>query len=66
MHGARKVTTIKRGANHPQYKYGDETLEAKAERSRRLAELHFLEELSFALGIASGPRWPGRKPKRPA
>lgn len=62
-HGARPVDTIKRGANHPQYRHGRETLEAKAERSRRLAELRKLEELSFALGLAVGPRWRGRKPR---
>ena len=63
-HGARPPETIKRGANHPQYRHGGETLEAKAERSRRLAELRELEELSFALGLAAGPRWRGRKPRQ--
>jgi hypothetical protein len=51
-----------RGANHPQYTHGRETLESKAERSRRLAELRELEALSFTLELASGPRWRGRKP----
>jgi len=62
-HGARRPETIRRGANHPQCRHGRETLEAKAERSRRLAELRELEALSFALGLASGGRWRGRKPK---
>lgn len=31
--------------------------------SRRLAELRDLEALSFAVGLASGPKWRGRKPK---
>lgn len=62
MHGARQTHTIKRGAAHPNYKHGQETQEAKAERSRRLAELRELEALSFALGLATGPRWSGRKP----
>ena len=61
-HGARKPETIMRGANHPQYRHGEETLAAKAERSQRLEELRNLEALSFALGMASGPRWRGRKP----
>lgn len=43
--GAAKPTAIKRGANHPQYRHGRETLEAKAERSKRLAELRELEAL---------------------
>lgn len=62
-HGARQACTIGRGANHPQYRHGEETLEAKAERSRRLAELRDLEALSFALGLARGSRWRGRRPK---
>jgi hypothetical protein len=61
-HGARRPETIRRGANHPQYRHGGETLEAKAERSRRLAELRDLEALSLALGMETGPRWRGRKP----
>lgn len=63
-HGAKKPEAIKRGANHPQYRHGNETIEAKAERSRRLAELRDLEALSFTFGIAAGPRWRGRKPIR--
>lgn len=62
-HGARKPETIMRGANHPQYKNGQETLEAKAERSQRLDELRELETLSFAFGMISGPKWRGRKPR---
>jgi hypothetical protein len=62
-HGARRPETVRRGANHPQYRHGEETLEAKAERSRGLAELRELEALSFALGLAVGPRWRGRKPR---
>jgi hypothetical protein len=62
-HGARRAETIMRGANHPQYRHGQETLEAKAERSKKLAELRELEALAFATGIAAGHRWRGRKPK---
>ena len=64
-HGAKNPETIKRGANHPQYRHGQETLEAKAERSQRLGELRELEVLSFELGLAAGPRWRGRKPTAP-
>jgi len=63
-HGARRQETVRRGANHPQYRHGGETLGAKAERSRGLAELRDLEALSFALGLAAGARWRGRKPKK--
>ena len=62
MHGARRSETVRRGANHLQYRHGEETLGAKAERSRGLVELRELEALSFALGLAKGPRWRGRKP----
>ena len=62
-HGARKPEKIKRGADHPKYRHGRETLEAKAERSKTLAALRELEALSFALELASGPRWRGRKPR---
>ena len=64
-HGARKPETIMRGANHPQYRHGGETLAAKAERRQRLGELRELEALSFAMGLAAGPRWRGRKPSGP-
>jgi hypothetical protein len=50
-----------RGANHPWQRRGEETLEAKANRSQRLTELRNLEALSFALGIATRPKWRGRK-----
>ena len=61
-HGAKKPEAIKRGASHPQYRHGLETIEAKAERSKRLGELRELEALSFALGMATGAKWRGRKP----
>ena len=64
VYSARRPETIRRGANHPQYSYGGETLEAKAERSRRLAELRDLECLMLALGMLDGSRWRGRRPKR--
>jgi hypothetical protein len=62
-HGARRPETVMRGPNHPQYKHGQETLEAKKERSLRLAELRELEELSYALELNTGTRWRGRKPR---
>lgn len=62
-HGARRPSSIRRGESHPQHRHGQETLEAKAERNQRLAELRELEALSYAFGLFSGPRWRGRKPK---
>jgi hypothetical protein len=64
FHGARPQNTVRRGPDHPAFKHGQETLEAKAERSQRLAELRELEALSFALGLAVGPKWRGRKAGR--
>jgi hypothetical protein len=38
----------------PQNRYSLEALEAKAERSLKLAEIRELESLPFALGLATG------------
>lgn len=64
FHGARRPETLRAGKDHPQWKHGQETLEAKAERGRRLVELRDLEGLMLALGELNGPRWRGRRPKR--
>ena len=63
MHGARKETAIIKGKEHPNYVHGNETLSARALRLETVIELRELESLCYALGIASGPRWRGRKPK---
>lgn len=65
VHGARRPETIKRGEAHPNFKTGTETLEAKAVRSARLAELRDLEATMVLLGALEGSRWRGRKPKAP-
>lgn len=61
-HGARRPETLRVGVDHPQWKHGQETLEAKAERSLRLAELRDLEGLMLVTGTLVGARWRGRKP----
>lgn len=63
MHGARKPKSVKRGAKHPNYVHGKETLEAKAIRSEKLNELRMLEKAMFDGGFACGTKWRGRKPK---
>ena len=63
VHGARRPGSIKRGSDHPNFKTGTETLEAKAERSAKLAELRDIEAEMLAIGALVGPRWRGRKPK---
>lgn len=62
FHGARRAGTIRRGSDHPQWKHGQETLEAKAERSAQLAELRQIESEMLVTGTLVGPRWRGRKP----
>ena len=46
LHGARKQNSIKRGEEHPNYLHGMETLVAKRERGKKLAELR---EIKFDL-----------------
>jgi hypothetical protein len=64
MYGARKPNMVKRGANHPQYRQGLETLEAKAERHEMAVFFHEAESLMVALSmVAPGSnRTRGRKP----
>ena len=61
FHGARFPSNIKRGSDHPQWKHGQETLEAKAERSAMWRTLRKLESEMVATGTLVGPRWRGRK-----
>lgn len=64
FHGARRPSSIKRGADHPGYRHGKETLPAKAERSALLTELRKLEVEMALVGLLEGPRWRGSKPKK--
>lgn len=61
-HGAQRPKAVRRGDRHWNYQHGGEMLETKVERRKMLRELRELEALSFALGMATGPRWRGRKP----
>jgi hypothetical protein len=63
LHGARKPNTILKGAAHPAFKHGEETLAAKTALSAGLAELRRLEGLMHQLGMTTARRTPGRKPK---
>ena len=45
MHGAHKSKNVLRDAKHPQYKNGEETLEAKAERSEKSVMFRYLTDL---------------------
>lgn len=48
MHGARKRSTVLTDTDHPQYKHGQETKEAKEERKKKFAELNAIAK---SLGI---------------
>ena len=62
-HGARRPESIKRGKDHPNYRHGEETLEAKAERSAASMQMRELEAMMYILGMTDAPRWRARKPK---
>ena len=62
LHGARKLTSIKRGKCHPNYRHGNETLEAKRQRSAGLARLREIEDDLIKRGLIRGKRTVGRKP----
>ena len=62
FHGARNRSSIKRGEQHPNYLHGKETMEAKADRSKKLSELRDLEKIMFDGGFCIGGRTRGRKP----
>ena len=62
LHGARKLTSIKRGKCHPNYRHGTETLEAKRLRSAGLARLREIEDNLINRGLIRSKRTVGRKP----
>lgn len=62
-HGAHKVRSARPADRHWNFKHGRETKKSKAERAAVLAELREFEAVLFALGMASGRRWVGRKPR---
>ena len=45
MHGAHKSKNVLRGINHPRYKSGEETLEAKAMRAAKSEIFRYLTDL---------------------
>jgi len=51
LHGARKQNSIKRGEEHPNYRHGMETLIAKDNRQKKLAELRKIETNLMLRGI---------------
>lgn len=62
FHGARRPSSIKRGADHPGFKHGESTTEAREAYSEASARLRELEEMGFKSGLLVGSRTVGRKP----
>ena len=62
LHGARRQNTIKRAKSHPNFRHAMETLEAKRQRSKKLAELREIETDLITLGLIRSKRTVGRKP----
>ena len=63
MHGAHRPHTALLGDKHPNYRHGQATNAAQQSHRLASARLSHLEELGYALGMFSGPRTRGRKPK---
>jgi hypothetical protein len=51
MHGAHKLKNVLLGADHPQYRNGEETLEAKTERSSKSVMFRYLNDLENYCGL---------------
>jgi hypothetical protein len=62
FHGSRKPQSIPRRIQHPNYKHGKETLEAKAKRSAGLVRLRKIEDILMDASFYKQPRSKGRKP----
>ena len=62
VHGARRRSSIKAGIDHPNYLHGIETLQAKRQRSVKLAELRLIENELYSPGLIRGNKTSGRKP----
>jgi len=61
-HGARRPSSIERGAAHPRFKTGQYTQATKASYKAAVKVLMNLEDIGFRLGLMVGTRTPGRKP----
>ena len=61
FHGARHPQTIKRGSDHPQYRHGRETLEARQRRVEGMTRIRRLVDLAVDAGFLK-KRITGRRP----
>jgi hypothetical protein len=62
FHGARRPESVKRGHDHPQYKHGRETIEARRRRVEAMSRLRLLADLGVLGGFLK-ERMSGRRPK---
>jgi hypothetical protein len=63
MHGWVPNDKVKRGEAHGMFKHGYRSNEGIKQNSEKLSELRYLEDLGHAIGLISGPKTRGRKPK---
>ena len=63
FHGARRPETVLRGPSHPQYRHGQETLEARRNRVEAMTRIRLLADLGVLGGFLQR-RVPGRRPNR--
>ena len=61
FHGARRPETVLRGPSHPQYRHGQETLEARRNRVEAMTRIRALADLGVAGGFLT-KRISGRRP----
>lgn len=64
MHGAHKSRNVLQGQDHPQYKNGSETKEARAERSQLSAMFLYLRDIGDTINLFVGPKTRGRRPSQ--
>ena len=62
MHGAHQSRNSLQGADHPQYRKGYETKEARIERSRKSAMFLYLRDIGDTINLFTGPKTSGRRP----
>lgn len=61
FHGARRPDAVLRGSRHPQYRHGQETLDAKHGRVEAMTRIRVLTDLGVLGGFLKR-RIPGRRP----
>ncbi len=63
MHGAHLPCTPISGNKHPNYRHGNATKQVRHEHSIAMARIYALESIGYKIGLFTGPRFVGRRPK---